>query len=222
MKNFIYFILLAVMPAGFLMSQSIQDVYRFSASPYLGSTRYMAVGGAMTSLGNDFTAAHQNPAGLAVFRRSEFNLTMGTINSSSTLLYQGTELNDDKQSFLFSNIGMALKFKQKTDWQWSFGISLNKMADYNNRMTSLADNVSHSRIDMWTDRSNGTHPDDLLSNGLTHEYLAYQSYLTDEDSDNQYTTQAGGDAIDQFYSLDTKGRLSELAFIFATEKDNRL
>jgi len=131
-----------------LFGQSVQDVYRFSSSPYLGSTRFVSAGGAFTSLGNDFTAAHQNPAGLAVFRRSEIGISMGGYNNDALLNYEGSSMIEDKKGFQFSNLGLVLKFQQKGDRQWSFGVSYNRMADYNQIVSAVAQNVPQSRIDM--------------------------------------------------------------------------
>jgi len=221
MKIKLLYLFLALLPAGFLWSQSIEDVRRLSQTTYLGSTRFLASGGAFTSLGNDFTAAHQNPAGFAVFRRSEFSLSMGALNSGTTSIYSGTNVNDNVGGFVFGNAGLVISLPEQSEWKWNIGASFNHSADYRNRVSSFGQNVQNSRINMWMDRANGTHPDDLLANGLVHEWMAYQAYLIDADTDNNYSTVAKTTDIDQIFTLDQSGGMNELALLFATEKDNR-
>jgi len=175
MKLRLHYLILALLPTGLLWSQSIEDVRRISQTTYLGSTRYLSAGGAFTSLGNDFTASHQNPAGLAVFRRSEFSISMGALNSSSTSVYYKTNINDDKGGFVLGNVGFVISFPEQDEWKWNMGVSYNRNADYRNRLTARGNNVPNSRINMWMDNADGTHSDFLLDNGLVHEYL-FQHY----------------------------------------------
>ena len=53
-----------------------QDVQRFSERHLMGTARYVGMGGAMTAIGGDPTAALDNPAGLGLYRRSELSLTL--------------------------------------------------------------------------------------------------------------------------------------------------
>ncbi|MCT4622179.1 MAG: hypothetical protein N4A46_01055 [Schleiferiaceae bacterium] len=221
MKKFLFYIVLVAIPTGGVLAQSMEDVLRFSQPTYLGSTRFMASGGAFTSLGNDFTAAHQNPAGLAVYRRTEIGLSMGALNASSTSSFQNLTLNDDAGGFLFGNVGLVIALPEERDWAWNIGLSFNRSADYKNRLTARGKTANISRINMWIDNAQGVHPDQMLDAGLAHEWLAFQGYLIDPDSDNNYTTQADIEIVDNVYTVDQKGGMNELGFIFAAEKDNR-
>ena len=53
-----------------------QDVQRFAERQVIGTARYVAMGGAMTAIGGDPSAALDNPAGLGLYRRSEIMLTL--------------------------------------------------------------------------------------------------------------------------------------------------
>ena len=91
-----------------LSAQDVQDVARFSQSGYLGDTRFIAMGGAFVSLGNSFSSIHFNPAGLAVFRRSEINISMGNLTSTSNTQssYQTVDSYSDVSQFTLNNIGL--------------------------------------------------------------------------------------------------------------------
>lgn len=52
-----------------------QDVQRFSQRDLMGSARYVGMGGAMTAIGGDPSAAMDNPAGLGLYRRKEVSVT---------------------------------------------------------------------------------------------------------------------------------------------------
>jgi hypothetical protein len=221
MRKHITYLALAMLPTGFLWSQSIEDVQRFSQTTYLGSARYMGAGGAFTSLGNDFSAAHQNPAGFAVFRRTELSLSLGGLNSGTSTSFKGSTRIEDLGGFNFGNIGLVLALPEENGWKWNVGMSLNKGADYTNRLTTNGETNGISRINMWMENSQGFDPDDLLDAGRVHEWMAFQSYLTDSDGEFNYSTQANIEDVNSVYTIDQKGGMNEFALLFATEKDNR-
>ena len=63
-----------------------QDVQRFSERQIVGTARYVGMGGAMTAIGGDPTAAMDNPAGLGLYRRNEITLTIDETIDNSTQL----------------------------------------------------------------------------------------------------------------------------------------
>ena len=52
-----------------------QDYARMGERSIMGTARYVGMSGAMTAIGGDPSAAHDNPAGLGLYRRSEVLLT---------------------------------------------------------------------------------------------------------------------------------------------------
>ena len=53
-----------------------QDFTRLSERTLMGTARYVGMGGAMTAIGGDPSAVHDNPAGLGLYRRMEVLLTL--------------------------------------------------------------------------------------------------------------------------------------------------
>ena len=53
-----------------------QDVQRFAERSTIGTARYVGMGGAMTAIGGDPSAAMVNPAGLGLYRRSEISVSI--------------------------------------------------------------------------------------------------------------------------------------------------
>ena len=69
-----------------------QDVQRFSERQIIGTARYVGMGGAMTAIGGDPSAALDNPAGLGLYRQSEITLTIDeTIDNTTQLLNNSTQ-----------------------------------------------------------------------------------------------------------------------------------
>ena len=73
MKKILLILLLAY---GLSPIAKSQDVQRFAQRSTMGSARYVGMGGAMTAIGGDPSAAMDNPAGLGLYRRSEISITI--------------------------------------------------------------------------------------------------------------------------------------------------
>ena len=73
MKKILLILLLAYSLSPIAYSQ---DVQRFAERGTIGSARYVGMGGAMTAIGGDPSAAMVNPAGLGLYRRSEISISI--------------------------------------------------------------------------------------------------------------------------------------------------
>ena len=92
MKKILLILLLAY---GLSPIAKSQDVQRFAQRSTMGSARYVGMGGAMTAIGGDPSAAMDNPAGLGLYRRSEISITIDetidhTQQTGSNDIYQRT------------------------------------------------------------------------------------------------------------------------------------
>ena len=62
----------------FALPLSAQDIYKvesFSSEDLNGTARYVGMGGAMNALGADISTMSVNPAGIGLYRRSDFSMT---------------------------------------------------------------------------------------------------------------------------------------------------
>ena len=143
-----------------------------------GSARIQALGGAQTALGGDISSISSNPAGLGFFNRSEFSFSpsFNTISTKSTFLGQSTT--DSRLNFNFANLGAVIN-KTKgdlVDSKWrggSFGISINRIVDFQNQIFYEGENTLTDFIDYAVDTDNFFTPNDLSD-------LAFETFLTDE------------------------------------------
>ena len=87
-------------------AQGVDDVFRLSnQNNVFGTARYVSLGGAFGALGADFTSLSSNPAGLGVYRSSEFTITPTLKNRINDTKYIGSEYSDSRTRFMFDNVG---------------------------------------------------------------------------------------------------------------------
>ena len=83
---FIFLTILLINPS--IYSQSyVDNALLFSTNKYGGTARFVGMGGAFGALGGDFSSISINPAGLGVYRSSEFVFSPGMSNNINTSTY---------------------------------------------------------------------------------------------------------------------------------------
>lgn len=135
MKRFLYAILL-FLP----LALSSQNMYNMSAlfdnSPS-GSARFLSMGGSMGALGGDISVMGTNPAGTAIYRSSDFNLSWmldvvdsnALLNGKKTLAnYNGTKFNNAGFLFAFDVDASPVKFV-------NFGVDFRRKANVGNNLS---------------------------------------------------------------------------------------
>jgi len=73
LRHIVCAVLCALSAGTFAVEQ--QDFTRLSERDLVGTARYVGMCGAMTAIGGDPSAVHDNPAGLGLYRRAEVSLT---------------------------------------------------------------------------------------------------------------------------------------------------
>lgn len=93
------------------MAQNETDAIRFSLNRPTGTARSISLGGAMGALGGDYTSIGINPAGIAVYRSSEFTFTPSLTYTQTKASYNGTASEDDKFYLPIQQIGFVGTYK---------------------------------------------------------------------------------------------------------------
>jgi len=161
--------------------QYADDALRFSQVFYQGTARSMAVGGAFGALGADFSTASTNPAGLGVFRTSEFIFTPEVFHRNLTSVYNNSFAESSRTIFDLSNIGyVVVKPLNNSDgWQYfQFSIGMNRLNNFNSSVLMEGANISNSKLDVYAALADGKNPDVLDDFEL---YPAWQCYLINPD-----------------------------------------
>ena len=130
MKKILLILLLAYSLSPIAYSQ---DVQRFAERSTIGSARYVGMGGAMTAIGGDPSAAMVNPAGLGLYRRSEISVSIDeTIDNTQQVgsndTYQRTRFAAPQISAIWA---WGNSQKQRGLVYNNFMFSLNRLANFN-------------------------------------------------------------------------------------------
>jgi long-subunit fatty acid transport protein len=115
-----------------LSAQSHVDALRYSQHSIGGTARSVAMQGAFGALGGDFSTLSSNPAGLGVYRSSEFTFTPEFYQNNTTARYFGNEVEEGKFNFNISNLGYVANFENGGVLKdINFGIGFNRLANFN-------------------------------------------------------------------------------------------
>jgi hypothetical protein len=196
--------------------QSVIDAAKYSQTSIFATARSTGFGGALGSVGGDFSSLSINPAGIGVYRTSEFMVTPGLRFNGTKTDYSGASFNDNNVRFGFNNLGFVFtdaasdKNYDKAEWKsTSFGIGLNRTADFSRayNYTGQTNNTTGSfyfeqDAIAQTLNSPGAYPAQY-----TPGDLAFQSYLL---NDNFYSMVPFWKGIDQNKTIQEKGGITEL------------
>ena len=216
MKKYIIIFVLLCFAQMQMFAQNEIDALRYSNITFGGTARYIGIGGAFGAIGGDFSSLSTNPAGLGVFRTSEFSFSPSIYTSKSSSKYFEETKEDIKYNFNLGNIGFVSSYKLRKaheegpGWEFiNFGFGINRYANFNNRILLEGDNLSSSLITDYLNRANGRLIDEL---GAFDTELAYNAYLIDPiDSLGNYSSAIpvnGG--VRQSKSITTSGSINEM------------
>ena len=214
-------------------SQNETDVLRFSQSFTGGTARSIGMGGSFGALGGDIISLSINPAGLGVYRSSEFTFSPTITSDKTKATYLDNPYTDSKQNFILNNIGYVYTLNTNKDEGWvsfSFGIGYNRLNDFNRNVTITARNPYSSLLDGFAYNLNSSGVGDVdLSNDpyyMNYEGLAQHTQaLWFEPSSSKYInyfTTADTFSELQTRSITTKGGIGEYAFSFGANYSHKL
>src|SRR5258705_2973718 len=142
-------------------AQSDQDALRYSQTSIAGTARFVGMGGAFGALGGDFTSLTWNPAGIGLYRKSEFTFSPSFVKEKTTSDYLGSSRSDSKYNFNFGNIGYVFTYPltrndSSPGWKsWSFGIGYNRINNFHTQVFAEGMNSRYSLLDHYTEQANG-------------------------------------------------------------------
>lgn len=177
--------LLAAVCSAKAYAQDPSDALRLSALTPQGTARSIGFGNALGSIGGDFTSLSVNPAGLGIYRKSEFMITPSMMFSNAKATYNpnntgfGNSMSDNGSHFAISNFGFVVQSNNRySDWATSsFAIGMNRLADFTSNYTYGGTNTTSSGSFVFEEDANNN-PGNINRNG-TPAYMGYQSYLLD-------------------------------------------
>ncbi len=106
---------------------------RYAETPINGTARYMGMAGAFGALGGEAGAISDNPAGLGIYRNSEFAVTAKALIPVTQGSWQTTRQQDDF-NFCLNNVSFVLSFlnseKEKGVLASNFGFGYNRLKHF--------------------------------------------------------------------------------------------
>ncbi len=233
MKKYILFIsLFAAMQS---KAQAPDDALKASWFTGNGTARNIATGGVMGSLGGDLTSANVNPAGLGMYKTSEFVLSPGFLMNNNKLNYRGKDTSSSKSVFNYGATGFVFgtpnRSRYNNGWKSSaFSISVNQLASYNNKISYRGFNNQSSFSEQYLEElaKDGADTLSALSNYIFGSSLAFRTYYID-------TIRAANGSvagfqslvplntgINQEYNAITRGGYHEIAIGYAGNMEDKL
>ena len=176
----IIIILGLILPGLNIFSQSQVDALRYSQNYIGGTARYTAMAGAFGALGGDFSSMSHNPAGLAVYRSSEFTFTPEIFVDHTTTNYFGVKNGESKFNLNLNNIGYVSSNEGNGALKYiNFGFGYNKLANFNKSYTINADNPNSTYADYMAQDANSYEELWAFGSGMF-----YEAYVIDWDTLN--------------------------------------
>jgi len=210
-----------------IVAQNDIDAMRYSQITFGGTARFASMAGSMGALGGDISTLSFNPAGIGVFRKTEFSMSPSVFSQTTTSDYLNTVSKDYKLNFNFGNIGLVASIplndkNNQSGWEYvNFGISYNRTNNFHNRIYTEAYNKNSSLLDTYVAAANG-HPDSDFDQFTTG--LAWNTYLINPDSSgtNIYNHVIKHYGELQRKSVLTKGAMYETALSFGGNYKSKL
>ncbi|MBM3419945.1 MAG: hypothetical protein FJY11_02300 [Bacteroidetes bacterium] len=161
-----------------IAGQNVDDALRYSQQFYTGTARFSAMGGAFTALGGDLSSMVLNPAGTAVFRKTEFSFTPH-IGYNKALTYFTSSEEDFRYNFNIGQFGLVIPLVQQGSQSGlvslNFGYAYNMTNDFNNNIVIRGVNSTSSMADYWQTVSDGI----MYTNLTGAAGMAYDAWLID-------------------------------------------
>ena len=211
------------------MAQNSEDTFRYSSYSNTGTARFMGLSGAMGSIGGDLTSLNYNPAGLGIYKSSEYIFAPRYLYNSVESKYNGQVRSDSRDNFNFGMIGMVTTMPlinrinpDAPGWKYiQFGFSLNRVDNYRSDIYIEGESYGGSKVYEWQNDANGHYPNDLNVFGSN---LAWETYLLDTINGypNNYITSVPAGGVYHTYSSHNEGYKNEMSFAFSGNYDNKL
>lgn len=224
MKKYFFMLTISLFVPFLMQAQDLADALRYSNLQVQGTARAGAMGNAFGALGGDFTSASINPAGIGLYRSSEFTVTpiSGSTRVESNFLGNGREDTDYKFSLNNMSYVYTMPVNGKTESglvSVNFGVGYNRVKDLNSNAVIQGYDVDGSYMDYFADRANqGTWSD-------FYEELAWKTdmLILDENNNEYYSDlqDAGyGQSLRKTYSKN--GSIDEYSFVLGLNFNHKL
>lgn len=220
---------LALISVWHLQAQNDIDAMRYSQITFGGTARFASMAGSMGALGGDISTLSFNPAGVAIFKKTEISITPSIFSQTTSSTYNSNTSSDSKLNFNLGNIGLVasinlIKESNTTGWEnINFGFGYNRTNNFHNRMDIQADNKTSSLLDVFVANANGNPLSSFDQFSPNLPWLAWQTYLIDTSGSlNNYNSVIPNYGIKQRKVVETTGAMGETVISFGGNYKSKL
>ncbi|MDD4150300.1 MAG: outer membrane protein transport protein [Bacteroidales bacterium] len=181
MKKVLLIISVVLMSITTLISQNETDALRYSYLIPGGTARSMAMGGSFGALGADASNLMFNPAGMGIYRSSDFSFSPAFEITNTDANFLGSVANDYDFNFNINNlsyIGVIPVNSTNGLNNVNLGISYNRLNNFHENILIEGKNPHNSMTNWFAENGAGLSYDKLDN---FYSDLAWQSYLIDLD-----------------------------------------
>ncbi len=208
-----------------ITAQNDIDAIRYSQITFGGTARFASMAGSMGALGGDISTLSFNPAGIAVFRKTELSITPSVFSQSTSSTFNTMESGDRKLNFNFGNIGLVASWDRSgkdNGWETlNFGFGYNRTNNFHNRISIQGNNTASSLLDTYVANANGHSASnfDQFSTGL-----AWETWLVNPDTNGSflYNHVIPNYGELQKKSVETRGSMGETVVSFGGNYKNKV
>jgi hypothetical protein len=185
MKRLIILLTIAFTFPYFVQAQDLADALRYSNFQVQGTARAGGMGNAFGALGGDFTSVSINPAGLGLYRSSEFVFTPMFSQTQVGTTYRGNLMTENEYHFAFNNLSYVAAMTPRNQSETglisiNFGIGYNRLKDFNTTILGGAGNMNGSFLDYLADNATANNWSEF------YEDLAWDADLLIVDDNDVY------------------------------------
>jgi len=209
-------------------AQNEVDALRYSQVTFGGTARFNSLGGAFGALGGDLSVTSVNPAGLSIYRASEFSFTPAVYTHNTRSTHYGNTAEDGKINMNLGNIGVVftdMKGGGHSDWEAThFALTYNSHNNFHNRRSISGVNPTSSLLDHYVGQVNGLNPSDVYNADQFGSSLAWNTFLLNPINSVDTTTYVGvigNGGVDQRKYTLQRGGMSEFDIALSGNYNNK-
>jgi len=212
---------------GTAIAQTPEDALRYSWLQNSGTARSQSIGNANGAIGGEISTIFSNPANIGFYKSGDFVISAGANMFNNKATYLGQSSTDNKSSGFLGTTGFVLgKPTQRNGSVKSsaFGLAINKLADFNNRITYTNKGGTLSKSSM----ADYFIQDATDNNGLNpygSELAVNAGWVKDDNgalSSPAIDLIESGSGLEQKQTIVTNGGITEMAFAGAANFNDKV
>ncbi len=224
----------------FAQAQDEHDALLLGRTYQYGTARNLSLSGATGSLGADYGAVGNNPAGLGLYRKSEFSFTPNVLATNADGEYQGSSLSESNSRFNFNQASIvfakAKSGKNYTNSNWktsNFAIGFNRLANFHTNYTYRGNDTKSSFVENFSEeinaagglKANGDLSDNANETISDAAYGAYQVFIIDPDNNDSLRAKSFvpfSTGLERSKTIQRNGANNELAFSYGANYQEKV